>query len=310
MHLHLSTRRLRQAAPTLIIASLALLLSSCNGDGDSSPEGPIVYERSDRGWSNIFVIDPENSETTQITQRESYDGNPSWSPDRQRIIFASDRDSTFQVPDLYVMDADGGNIERLTSTTASEWSPRFSPDGNQIAFAREDGDAWTLFVAQADGTGERAVAGPYKLVEFPDWTKDGASLIFAVVDDDSLGADLRAVDLATGDIRVIVQTPGADVCPHVTPDGARLIYASADDSGNLDLFMRDLSAPETDNSIATRLTDSPGRDDYGNPSPDGEHVVFVSDRDDDPELYIIDIDGANVRRLTETYQMRENLPNW
>lgn len=299
-----------------VLSLTALSAMSCNGGG--SDGDLIVYEASELGVSNIFVIDPDGGESRQLTDETSYAGNPSWSPDRQSIIFASDRDRGAKVPDLYVMDPDGGNVRRITDTQDAEFSPRFAPNGDKIAFARRTGKQWSLLLANPDGSDERVIAGPYKLVEFPDWARDGKSIIFSAVGEDgATGADLYRIAIESGEITTVVQTPGADVCPHVTPDGKRLIYATGADDGNLDLFVRELSSAETDNSVATQLTDSPGRDDYGNPSPDGKHIVFVSTRNDnpetleeDPDLWVMDSDGGNVRRLTDSLNVRENLPNW
>jgi Tol biopolymer transport system component len=46
------------------------------------------------------------------------------------------------------------------------------------------------------------------------------------------------------------------------------------------------------------LTHSAGYDAECAYSPDGKQIVFCSDRDGDPDLYIMDRDGSNVRQLT------------
>jgi Tol biopolymer transport system component len=47
------------------------------------------------------------------------------------------------------------------------------------------------------------------------------------------------------------------------------------------------------------LTDAPGYDAEGSYSADGKQIVFTSSRDGDPDLYIMDADGKNVRQLTD-----------
>ena len=61
---------------------------------------------------------------------------------------------------------------------------------------------------------------------------------------------------------------------------------------------------------AQGLTENEARDDYANPSPDDARYVFVSNRDGDFELYVMDRDGANIRRITDTPGVRENVPDW
>lgn len=47
-----------------------------------------------------------------------------------------------------------------------------------------------------------------------------------------------------------------------------------------------------------RLTTADGYDAEGNYSPDGQHIVFASFRDNDQEIYICDADGGHPRRIT------------
>ena len=54
-----------------------------------------------------------------------------------------------------------------------------------------------------------------------------------------------------------------------------------------------------DGSAPVNLTNSPGVD-GGFPawSPDGTRIAFVSRRDGDAEIYVLDADGSGVKRLT------------
>lgn len=89
-----------------------------------------------------------------------------------------------------------------------------------------------------------------------------------------------------------------------------LLYATiAVGADQLDVFSRDADQDDPDGSSDARLTDDPAKDDYGKPGP-GDLVVFVSERDGNSELYLMNLDGSNQRRLTYTPDVRENLPSW
>ena len=57
---------------------------------------------------------------------------------------------------------------------------------------------------------------------------------------------------------------------------------------------------EHDGSRPRRLTSTTGADRYPEWSPRQTQIVFVSERDGNPELYVIDADGSGESRLTES----------
>jgi Tol biopolymer transport system component len=61
----------------------------------------------------------------------------------------------------------------------------------------------------------------------------------------------------------------------------------------------DIFATNPDGSNLKRLSTTVGYDAEAVFSPDGNKIVFTSDRDGDLELYIMNADGTDVRRVTE-----------
>ncbi len=72
-----------------------------------------------------------------------------------------------------------------------------------------------------------------------------------------------------------------------------VVFSSNRVDDNYDIYVLD---PET--GLSTRLTDDPGNDIDPDWSPDGEMIVFASDRDGDYELYLMGADGSEVTQLT------------
>lgn len=80
-----------------------------------------------------------------------------------------------------------------------------------------------------------------------------------------------------------------------SPDGSQFAYQSAKDkNGSWQIYLYTLTTGENVN-----LTKS----DFGNADPsfsyDGKQIAFTSWRDGNPEIYTMDTDGSNVRRITD-----------
>ena len=77
-----------------------------------------------------------SGETNLTNSPDVDDGEPSWSPDGQKIAFPTERVQGQNLTyEIYVMNADGGNQVNLTgAASAMDESPAWSPDGSRIAF--------------------------------------------------------------------------------------------------------------------------------------------------------------------------------
>lgn len=99
------------------------------------------------------------------------------------------------------------------------------------------------------------------------------------------------------------------------PAVGEIVFQRSEGAGNLEIF-----AVRTDGSSPRRLTASPGYDAEPRWSPDGQRIVFTSDRDATAdqrarrdagafELYVMNADGSGVRRLT-TNDYFDASPAW
>src|SRR5215208_1868709 len=97
-----------------------------NSDELSSKEGQIAFTRISK-WegtdieSDIYSINVEGTRERRLTDSPSLDGFPSWSPDGQRLVFATDRAGGNW--ELYVMNSDGTERRKV------DWQRLMPPRG-------------------------------------------------------------------------------------------------------------------------------------------------------------------------------------
>jgi Tol biopolymer transport system component/C-terminal processing protease CtpA/Prc len=94
--------------------------------------------------ADIYKVPASGGQAIAMTLFEGRDFMPVWSPDGQKIAFASDRHGNF---DVYIMNADGSELKRLTYHSSHDYPYAFSADGSMVLFSstRADGPKSTYF---------------------------------------------------------------------------------------------------------------------------------------------------------------------
>jgi len=233
------------------------------------------------------------------------------SRDGQKVAFASDRASPGDGDAIYVARL-GTKPRRVTHSALHHAWPALSPDGSRIAFARfeEDGPSRGLYVVDADGSGlRRLTKGDDR---DPSWSPDGETIAFTRGKGPlSIFGNVYAVDLDGSNLRILVRDAQD---PAWSPDGSKIA------------FVRDLEAAiavfDLKSKSITRVIRS-RRVSASNPawSPDGTRIVFVDipraaridkelyGADDFLEIYVVNVDGTGLRRLTWNTDIESN-PTW
>jgi Tol biopolymer transport system component len=125
-----------------------------------SPDGTkIVFSAQRNGQNDVFLVKPDGTGFTQVTNDAYFDMSPVFTPDGANLIISSTRGTG--VPpasnrELWRITLAGAGVQRLTFTPQDERFPAFSPDGKSLLYSRQDYDAGTLTVLMADSAGANA----------------------------------------------------------------------------------------------------------------------------------------------------------
>ncbi len=122
-------------------------------DVSISPDGRrIVYVAGLRGPFHIVLTDVESNETRNLTEGvQAMHESPRFSPDGQRIVFASTRDDEMLTrSDVFVMNVDGTGVRNLSRHPNEDFNPHWTKDGRRIVFASLRSGTSQLFEVDLD----------------------------------------------------------------------------------------------------------------------------------------------------------------
>jgi Tol biopolymer transport system component len=129
---------------------------------------------------------------------------------------------------LRLIRPDGADMHLLLPGESREqWHPDWSPEGARIAFEM-DGEIWVAGVDGSDLHVLASCAAPCRDLNQPVWSPDGSEVAFTRIDlvgGQNPGSVVQAVDVATGAIRDLMHTKGAEYANGArwSPDGRSLV---------------------------------------------------------------------------------------
>ncbi len=236
-----------------------VLFSSTLAAGEACPPKP------DRSQGYVWALDPfqiystkpDGSDRRLLVGGRGYNAETTISPDGSRLVFTSTRDDDLE---LYTAKLDGTDVRRITHTPGYDGGAFFSPDGSKLVWR----------ASRPKGA---------ELEEYRSLLARGL-------------VKPTALEIMVGgsegqNARQVTRNGKANFAPSFLPDSRRVIFASNLDAGpsegrapNFDLYVVDPDAPPTMEGTPPleRVTFYEGFDGFPMFSPDGERILFASNR--------------------------------
>jgi Tol biopolymer transport system component len=261
------------------------------GAGDSfvswSSRGRILYYSSVTGVGDYWIINPDGSDRTRISQMNLCSDAVDWSPDGENLVLCqctSSPDNALPCS-LSIIDQQGNLIRTLLQNdTAIPHSPKWSPDGKQILFTsqKEAGGPGTVLVMGADGASARSLyQSPASAIwTEAKWSPDGSQIAVMT------STQIAVVSPVDGTSHVVAS--GKDIFSFAwSPKGGEIAYDSED--GGYKVYMVGSEGGEP------RVVADPATGPVW--SPDGKQILFASNRARQEGVWWASPDGSKRGRL-------------
>lgn len=254
----------------------------------------IVFTRGDP--PDLWVVDADGQDLRPLTTDGSWIMSPSWSPEGDRIAYASYRDGTSAI---WILDLPTGRAQRVAGGDGTNSTPAFGADRLTLAFAASPRGRTSIHIRDPDGVREIAPTTLQDAIS-PTFSPDGRRLLYV---SNRMGRPhLFMHDMESGRDRLFSTfafNPSAYIqAPDWSPTGERIAFHMRIE-GRLQIAMVDTAG------TAVRFLTATGRNEDPSWAPDGRHVVYRSDSE--AGLWIIDSRTGKRRRLVAG---DARLPDW
>ena len=222
--------------------------------------------------SQPFWLDRDGRELGTVGKPADY-RSLALSHDGKRVA-AQINDPKNQKSDIWALDLERGTTTRLTFDPADDYWPIWSMDDRHIYFTSNRQGRGDVFRKSSSGTGtdEVALADEFQSIIVSLSADGGTGAIMTNNQAKKTGWDIGILDIATGESRVFLETPFAEVTPAISPDAKWLAYAS-NESGQSEVYVQSLG---NDGGKWQISTDGGNRPRW---SRGGSEIVFLSPDD-------------------------------
>jgi Tol biopolymer transport system component len=264
-----------------------------------------LFASTRSGIPQLYLVNADNTDLTQLTIMEKGACQPSWSPDGSQLVFISPClgradffETIYNESSLYIINADGTGLKQLTPAPGSDFEPAWSPDGTRIAFTSVRGGFRQIYSLDVESLEITLLTNTTSAIESsqPSWSPDGTKITYMVK---RVGAYQVWSMNEDGQEGVQLTHSGQEIwdyLPSWSPDG-RTVFFNQRRPGAFRPWLMQLGYED--------LSQEPRRMNFITPiedvsfSADGYWLAFEGmDGEGNRDIYYITVAGSGRTRLT------------
>ncbi|OGS19014.1 MAG: Tol-Pal system beta propeller repeat protein TolB [Elusimicrobia bacterium RIFOXYA2_FULL_40_6] len=259
----------------------------------------IVFVNDSTGSKEICKIDYDGYNLKRLTEDNSINLFPKWSPDGGKVAFTTYK---YGNPDLYIMNSNGSNRKAVSTYQGLNISPTWSNDGNSMALTVSKGKSPNIYIENLNGQILKRLTHSNGIDSSPCFSPNNREIAF--ISDRAGIPQLYICDNEGANVRRVI-TEGYSDSPSWSPKGDKIAFAMRFGGESFfNIYLYDIASDK-----AVSLTGGQGSNESPSFSPDGRFIVFSSTRNGKKELFIICVDGSGEHRLADI-KKNSQMPHW
>jgi TolB protein len=189
------------------------------------------------------------------------------------------------------MNWDGTQQKRLTYNTGYDTYPVYIPLGDKIAFVSDISGNPEIYLMDADGANPVQITSDSLSKENLLVSPEGTSIIY-IASDMPGHEDIYSVNINTKVSSNLTESIMSEYAPILSPDGSKIYYQAM-------IYDWDIWSMDADGNNKSNLTNQSPDDTYPDILYDGSLIVFQSKVGSTTQLFTIDNNGNQLRKITD-----------
>jgi Tol biopolymer transport system component len=282
----------------LVYVMVLFFFISCDSTNSTEPNLHANYKiifSSARSLNSfdIYSMDIDGNNITQITQNGRNDSRPKVTPNGSQIYYKS---LWYDASGYRCIDIDGSNETVVYEFNEQEpyTTDIYTVNNDKIILLLEVENQRDLFAINSDGIGIVQLTDDHASEYSPQFSHDGLKIIY------ESGSDICIMNSDGSQKTTLIQQllhSSSDGMFRFSADDLEILFAAREGS------IEDIYRMNVDGIGLTNLTNNPGNDSWPIYSFDESRIAFISTRDDEydfwrGDIYIMNSDGSDQTRLT------------
>jgi TolB protein len=179
----------------------------------------IAFVANKTGFKEIYTVDVDGSNLTQLTRDANINVAPNFSADAQKLAYTGYKSG---YADVYEIQVGSGSRNRIMKYPGTNSGAAYSPDGGRFAVTLSKDGNPELYVTDSGGGSPRRLTFTPGVESSPSWSPDGREIVYS--SDVGGGPTLYRISASGGSPSPIRTGHGYNTEPNWSPDGKKIVF--------------------------------------------------------------------------------------